>query len=88
MLTDGENMTALVLAGWMAVAFLLAFAGISLWMALRRPGTAPGYSQAANWVADPWAGAEDDTDLDYYDTPSGNIWRPAAQPGRAAARLL
>ncbi len=46
------------------------------------------YDHPADAVADPWAGAEDDTDLDYYDTPSGNIWRLDAQPGRAAAKVL
>jgi FMN-dependent NADH-azoreductase len=25
---------------------------------------------------------EDDTDYGYYDTPSGNIWRPGAEPGQ------
>ncbi|MCW2908307.1 MAG: hypothetical protein JWL68_3096, partial [Actinomycetia bacterium] len=32
-------------------------------------------------LTDPWAGEDDDTDYDYYDTPSGNIWRPGAEPG-------
>src|SRR6266566_8977918 len=43
-------------------------------------------------LTDPWPG-EDDTDYAYYDTPSGNLWRPGelldepgqpsgAQPGR------
>jgi hypothetical protein len=27
-------------------------------------------------------GCDDDTDYDYYDTPSGNIWRPGAEPGQ------
>jgi hypothetical protein len=27
----------------------------------------------------------DDTDYDYYDTPSGNIWRPRAEPGQPPA---
>lgn len=27
----------------------------------------------------PWPD-DDDTDLDYYDTPTGNIWRPDTQP--------
>jgi putative heme transporter len=27
-------------------------------------------------------GCDDDTDYDYYDTPTGNIWRPGAEPGR------
>jgi hypothetical protein len=31
------------------------------------------------------SGEDDDTDYDYYDTPSGNIWRPGAEPGREAA---
>jgi hypothetical protein len=31
---------------------------------------------------DPWSGENDDTDYDYYDTPSGNIWRPGAEPGQ------
>jgi hypothetical protein len=30
---------------------------------------------------DPWPGKDDDTDYDYYDTPSGNIWRPDAAAG-------
>jgi hypothetical protein len=34
-------------------------------------------------LTDPWSG-EDDTDYDYYDTPSGNIWRPGADPGQPA----
>ncbi len=29
---------------------------------------------------DPWPDGGDDTDLDYYDTPAGNIWRPDTQP--------
>jgi hypothetical protein len=35
-------------------------------------------------LADPWSG-EDDTDYGYYDTPSGNIWRPGAGPGQPPA---
>jgi hypothetical protein len=30
----------------------------------------------------PWSGEDDDTGYDYYDTPSGNIWRPGAGPGQ------
>jgi hypothetical protein len=30
-------------------------------------------------LTDPWSGEDDDTD---YDTPSGNIWRPGAEPGQ------
>jgi hypothetical protein len=30
----------------------------------------------------PWSTQDDDTDYDYYDTPSGNIWRPGADPGQ------
>jgi hypothetical protein len=30
-------------------------------------------------------GEDDDTDYDYYDTPSGNIWRPGAEPGQPPA---
>ena len=30
-------------------------------------------------LTDLWSGEDDDTD---YDTPSGNTWRPAAEPGR------
>jgi hypothetical protein len=51
----------------------------------------PGHSQprafpepnleAAMAPADPWSGQDDDTDYDYYDTPSGNIWRPDTAPG-------
>ena len=33
-------------------------------------------------LTDPWSGEDDDTGYDYYDTPSGNIWRPGAGPGR------
>ena len=46
------------------------------------------YDQLADVVADPQACAEDDTDLDYYDTPSGNLWRLDAQPSTAAAKVL
>lgn len=34
-------------------------------------------------LTDPWSG-EDDTDCDYYDTPSGNIWCPDDEPGQQA----
>lgn len=27
------------------------------------------------WQKDPWPTGEDDTDLDFYGTPTGNIWR-------------
>jgi hypothetical protein len=134
MLANEENSTAVVLAGLMAIPFLFAFVSIWLWVALRRPQTAPGHWQAAHGprariprsprhasavgaaldiaghharsasaiaavqqmpgersrydhradvVADPWTGADDDTDLAYYDTPSGNIWR---LPGPAGLR--
>jgi hypothetical protein len=33
-------------------------------------------------LTDPWSGEDDNTDYDYYDTPSGNIWRPGDQPGQ------
>ena len=33
-------------------------------------------------LTDPWSGEDDDTDYGYYDTPSGNIWRPGAGPGQ------
>jgi hypothetical protein len=39
-------------------------------------------------LTDPWSGedddtgCDDDTDYDYYDTPSGNIWRPGAEAGQ------
>jgi hypothetical protein len=37
-------------------------------------------------LTDPWSGEDDDTDYDYYDTPSGNIWRPGAErPVRSQA---
>jgi hypothetical protein len=35
-------------------------------------------------LTDPWSG-EDDTGYDYYDAPSGNIWRPGAEPGQPPA---
>ena len=40
-------------------------------------------------LTDPWSGEDDDTDYDYYDTPSGNIWRPGAAPRQpsGSARL-
>ena len=28
------------------------------------------------------SGEDDDTGYDYYDAPSGNIWRPGAEPGQ------
>jgi hypothetical protein len=34
-------------------------------------------------LTDPWSG-EDDTDCDYYDTPSGNLWCPDDEPGQQA----
>jgi|SRR5712691_2763456 len=33
-------------------------------------------------LTDPWSGEDDDTDYDYYDTPSGNIWRPGDESGQ------
>ena len=33
-------------------------------------------------LTDPWSGEDDDTDYDYYGTPSGNIWRPGDEPGQ------
>ena len=36
--------------------------------------------------AGPWPGQDEDTDCDYYDTPSGNIWRPDSAPGTVAAQ--
>jgi hypothetical protein len=33
-------------------------------------------------LTDPWSGEDDDTGYDYYDTPTGNIWRPGAEPGQ------
>jgi len=32
--------------------------------------------------ADPWSGEDDDTGRDYCDKPSGNLWRPGAEPGQ------
>lgn len=44
-------MTALVLAGLlMTIPFVLAFAGIPLWMTFRRPETAPDHSQAVSYL--------------------------------------
>jgi predicted metal-binding membrane protein len=42
--------------------------------------------EAAVAPADPWSGQGDDTDYDYYDTPSGNIWRPGTAPGAVTAQ--
>jgi len=36
-------------------------------------------------LTDPWSGEDDDTGYGYYDTPSGNIWRPGAEPGQPPA---
>jgi len=33
---------------------------------------------------DPWS-ARTTPGYDYYDTPSGSIWRPGAEPGRPPA---
>jgi hypothetical protein len=33
-------------------------------------------------LTDPWSGEDEDTGYDYYDTPSGNIWRPGDEPGQ------
>jgi hypothetical protein len=33
-------------------------------------------------LTDPWSGEDDDTGYDCYDTPSGNSWRPSAEPGQ------
>jgi len=44
-----------------------------------RPRNLPGMTAAP--LTDPRPG-EDDTDYDYYDTPSGNIWRPGDKPGQ------
>jgi hypothetical membrane protein len=54
-----------------------------------RPQPAPHPAGARNQetlmaLTDPWSG-EDDTDYDYYDTPSGNIWRPGPEPGQPPA---
>ena len=40
-------------------------------------------------LTDPWSGEDHDTDYDYDDTPSGNIWRPGAAPRQpsGSARL-
>ena len=35
-------------------------------------------------LTDPWSG-KDDTGYGYYDTPSGNIWRPRPEPGQPPA---
>jgi hypothetical protein len=52
------------------------------------PGELARPYHPAEAVADPWAGTGDDTDLAYYDTPSGNIWRLDAQPRRVMPRVL
>jgi hypothetical protein len=35
-------------------------------------------------LTDPWSGEDDDTGYDYDDMPSGNFWRPGAEPGQAS----
>jgi hypothetical protein len=52
------------------------------------PSERSRHDHPADAAAGPWAGEEDDTDLDYYDTPSGNIWRLDTQPGKATAKAL
>ena len=42
----------------------------------------PGTTAAP--LTDPWSG-EDDTGYGCYDTPSGSIWRPGAEPGQPPA---
>jgi hypothetical protein len=55
---------------------------------LRPAGSRTGFStrnfpsMTAAPLTDPWSGEDDDTDYDYYDMPSGNIWRPGAEPGQ------
>ncbi len=50
------------------------------------PGAAgdPGASGPGPALAQ--SGEDDDTNYDYYDTPSGNIWRPGAGPGSLRRR--
>ena len=43
----------------------------------------PGTTAAP--LTDPGSGEDDDTDYDYYDTPSGNPWRPGPGPGQPPA---
>ena len=52
-----------------------------------RPQPAPHPAGARNQETpmaptDPRSGEDNDTGYDYYDTPSGNIWRPGAEPGQ------
>ena len=48
-----------------------------------RRRTDPGASGPGLALAQ--SGEDDDTDYDYDDTPSGNIWRPGAEPGQPPA---
>jgi hypothetical protein len=58
---------------------------------LRPAGSRTGFSTRnllgtkAAPLTDPWSGEDDDTDYDYYDTLSGNIWRHGAEPGQPPA---
>ena len=59
--------------------------------AVRPAGSRTGFSTrnllgtTAAPLTDPWSGEDDDTGYGYYDTPSGNIWRPGAEPGQPPA---
>jgi hypothetical protein len=70
------DITSGALPGLRAGSFTLRPAG---------PGTGFGTKNLIGMTAapltDPWSG-EDDTDYDYYATPSGNLWRPGDEPGQ------
>jgi len=39
------------------------------------------HEESAMALADSWSDG-DDTDCDYYDTPSGNVWCPGDEPSQ------
>jgi len=49
------------------------------------PGAAGDPGASGPGLALAQSGEDDDTGYDYYDTPSGNIWRPGAGPGQPPA---
>jgi len=55
MLTNDENLTALALTGLMAIALLLAFVSIPLWLALRQTSTTTTLRRAISgaWTPSP-----------------------------------
>ena len=67
--------TSGALPGLRAGSFTVRPAGSRIGFSTRNlPGT------TAAPLTDPWSGEDDDTGYGYCDTPSGNLWRPGAEP--------